>query len=109
MITTTKSRNNQVVGEFVCKYGTSTGYTCGYITDKNVLPNQPPDSTATYIRVHRDGINLSEGGDSGGPWYVGSTAYGVHNGAPSPPNDYDAIYMAVNYFSMKNLVVMTAP
>ncbi len=109
VITATKSRADQMLNEFVCKYGKTTGLTCGYIISKNVLPTLPPNATATYIRVHRDGVNLSSGGDSGGPWYVGGTAYGVHSSAPGAPDDYDAIYMAVNYFALKNLSVMIAP
>ena len=31
-VTGTKSRDNQAVGNYVCKYGVTTGYTCGYIS-----------------------------------------------------------------------------
>jgi hypothetical protein len=86
-----KHRDYQTVGEWVCKYGWVTGYTCGYIIDKNFNPGGAMDST--LIRVHNNGVNLSEGGDSGGPWFSLNTAYGLHVGGFGD----DAYYMAINY------------
>jgi hypothetical protein len=48
--------------------------------------------------------NLSSGGDSGGPWFFGTTAYGIHSGEPSG-DDTDAFYMAHNYMSVLNIRV----
>jgi len=97
----TKHRNNQALNEFVCKYGKTTGNTCGYIIDKNFDPGA--DYIATFIRVHRDGVNLSEPGDSGGPWFSGNTAYGIHTHGIGD----DAAYMAVNYIDILGLTVLT--
>jgi hypothetical protein len=58
-----------------------------------------PSSNATWIRVHQDGVNLSEGGDSGGPWYFGGSAYGIHHCGIGN----DACYMAVNYIGSAGL------
>lgn len=102
-ITATKSRTSQALNEFVCKYGKTTAYTCGYISDKSYLSSSPSDATATYIRVHRDGVNLSEGGDSGGPWFASNTAYGIHHSGIGD----DATYMAINYISTLGLTVLT--
>lgn len=109
-ITSTKHRNYQAIGEYVCKYGMVTNYTCGYISDKNYCPTYVPNCGATFIRVDNTaGYNdLSSGGDSGGPWFLVNTAYGTHSGAPgADPND--AIYMAVNYVGGLGVSVMTAP
>lgn len=60
-----KFRSAQAVGDWVCKYGRTTGYSCGAIVDKAF-----------------DGVNIRvstsvQGGDSGGPWFLGNTAYGT--------------------------------
>lgn len=90
-VTGTRSRSNQSVGDYVCKYGKTTGYTCGYIETKSYCY----DGACTWIRVGRDGYNLSEGGDSGGPWFNSGTAFGSHTLGIGD----DSAYMAVNYFS----------
>ena len=89
----TKPRSNQVVGGYVCKYGKTTNYTCGYITSKTVSLNYVTNSNATFIRVSRDNKQLSAGGDSGGPWFNGNIAYGVHSGGTST----SSVYMAIDY------------
>lgn len=88
----------QAVGNFVCKQGRTTGYTCGYIVDKNYTYQ----GASTWIRVHRDGVNLSEGGDSGGPWFTANTAYGVHAAGVGD----DAIYQATDYAEIGVSVVI---
>lgn len=100
-IYSTKHRDTQAIGEWVCKHGAATGYTCGYIIDKNYNPGGAMD--ATLIRVHRYGVNLSSGNDSGAPWFFGNTAYGVHIGGIGD----DAYYMAINYIDFLDLSVLT--
>jgi hypothetical protein len=109
-ITATKHRNNQIIGGYVCKYGMTSGYTCGYISDKNYCPAYVPNCSATFIRVDNTaGYNdLSSAGDSGGPWFLVETAYGTDSGTPGPDHN-DAIYMAVNYLDEIGVYVMTAP
>ncbi len=112
LVFSTRHRDQQAANQWVCKYGITTGYGCGYIVTTEFLKNSfrtCPDCTgeATWIHVHRDGVDLSSGGDSGGPWFVGSTAYGVMSARldfddnDSTPDD--AIYMAINYVSSSNL------
>ncbi len=106
-ITATKSRSSQAIGNYVCKYGMTSHYTCGYISSKNFMHQ----GQATYIRVDNTAgyDDLSSGGDSGGPWFLSNTAYGTHVGSPGDdPND--AVYMAVNYVeSGLGVSVMTSP
>ncbi len=105
----TKHRDNQYVGEWVCAYGKVSGYRCGQISDKNFQPHPPGCYycfTSTFIRVHRDGVALGgQGGDSGGPWMYGNTAYGIHHGKVD--SNGDGIYMAINYVSYLGLTVLT--
>jgi hypothetical protein len=57
---------NQVVGDFVCKYGVTTSYGCAYIGS----------TTFNGVDVVVYDIVVA-GGDSGGPWFLGNTAYGT--------------------------------
>lgn len=38
------------------------------------------EGTYTACRLVRTDSDISDGGDSGGPWYYGNTAYGIHWG-----------------------------
>jgi len=107
-VTGTKSRSQQQVGNWVAKYGKSSGYTAGYISSLTFKPGT--QFQATFIRVDNTAGygDLSSGGDSGCPWFVSNIARGSHCGAPgSDPND--AYYMAINYVSGIGVSVMTSP
>lgn len=108
-ITATKHRTNQVVGGYVCKYGSVTGYTCGYISSKTFC-GAVSSCAATFIRVDNTAgyDDLSSSGDSGSPWFTSNTAYGIHHGAPGSDSN-DAIYMAVNYVGGLGVSVLTSP
>lgn len=105
-VTGTVHRNNQVVGQYVCKNGWTTGYKCGWIQTKNY--DWGPGYHSTYIRVDsRSPYNdLSLPGDSGGPWFVENAAYGTHVGAPAGDAN-DSVYMAVNYIADLGVSVLT--
>ncbi len=105
-ITGTVHRNNQVIGSTICKYGRSTRYTCGELISKTF--------NTTRMQVRRLGTNLSDPGDSGGPWFVSNDAYGTHVGSTDvlddngdATGDRDAIYMAINFFSHLAIEVLT--
>jgi hypothetical protein len=92
-------RSRQSRGRYVCKYGMSTGRTCGEIAGNDFDPGA--DYNATFIRVCKPRAdtctdNLSSSGDSGSPWFDGRTALGVHSGATGHDN-LQAFYMAINY------------
>ncbi len=67
------------VGQYVCKTGSTTGYTCGQITDTN--------ATVYYPNRTLTGMTWSTAcvaaGDSGSGVYYGSTAHGILSGGPS--------------------------
>ncbi len=74
----TKHRDSQAINELVCKYEKTSRYGCGNIIDKEYTPNWIESPTSTYIRVRNSsGLDLSEPGDSGGPWFYNNTAYGI--------------------------------
>ncbi|WP_394751710.1 S1 family peptidase [Crenothrix sp.] len=117
-ITGTRASSLQLVGEYVCKYGRVSGYTCGYISSKIFKPNSPSNASFSFIKVSNFGIgaspDLSSGGDSGGPWFVEGFAYGSHAGEPYDGFDpiasaNNAFYMAINYISGISVAVLTTP
>lgn len=111
-ITAVKSRSTMSVGNFVCHYGRTTLYGCGYIDSKTIAPGYIPSATATYIRVNGCslGYDLSQAGDSGGPWFNNNTAWGWHTGG-SGPNSCglgSGMFMAANYISDQGASILTS-
>lgn len=99
-ITGTRSRGSQTVGSQVCKQGRTTGYTCGTISTTSYCAS----GACTWVRVAGNGVNLSEGGDSGGPWFSGNTAYGSHTYGIGN----DSAYQPVDYFSGISVSIATS-
>lgn len=93
---------NQKAGMIVCKSGHTTGITCGEIVNGNATH----DGVTGWIKVSKtQQSDISEPGDSGGPWflYPGTsttiTGVGIHTagaGVGSGLNSY-AIYMPIDY------------
>lgn len=111
-ITGTRSTNQQAIGTYVCKRGMATGYGCGYIVHTYYLPDDDahtcipdPDCSFvdTWIRIHRDGTDLAEPGDSGGPVFKNNIAYGT---IAFQLGD-DAIYMPIDFMVSEGLLVLT--
>jgi streptogrisin C len=103
--TGTRTRSQQSIGTYVCKFGNATGRTCGYIQSKSYNPSYiPGNGEDSYIRVNGYGATLSAPGDSGAPWFVDNLAYGSHSGSIS---DGDAIYMAIDYLAWVGAAVLT--
>ncbi|QVJ03466.1 hypothetical protein KGD82_27665 (plasmid) [Nocardiopsis eucommiae] len=61
------------VGTSICKYGRTTGRSCSTVRQRQVSAGGKSNL------VVMNSTN-SRGGDSGGPWYNGGTAYGIHMG-----------------------------
>ncbi|MEM6794583.1 MAG: S1 family peptidase [Acidobacteriota bacterium] len=104
-ITGVVGRGSQSIGTFVCKYGMTTDFTCGIIISRKHRPSYVPNARNTFIRVA--GNNISEGGDSGGPWFVGNNAYGIHSGGNSEGSK--ATYTAADYLASAGYAVLTSP
>lgn len=71
------------VGQLLCHRGKVTGYTCGNVTSTAYAPTYsgacPSTCSASFVRVEGSGLGNLQG-DSGGPWFAGGTAYGIHKG-----------------------------
>jgi hypothetical protein len=98
-ITARKYRANQNVGDFVCKYGKTTHYGCGWIVSKTLAPACISNPYATWIRVDSDrngtGIDLVQAGDSGGPWFINNVALGT----TACEAGFDGVYSAIDYLT----------
>lgn len=95
------------VGDWLCKWGSATGWTCGGISNLSYNAMGAPG----FVEVHHpDNLNLSNGGDSGAPWYEGyyQEAWGIHSDS-SNINANDAFFMPVSYMSATGHAVLTSP
>jgi hypothetical protein len=106
-VRSTRGRATQSNGAMVCGYGKTLGYRCGTIIRNDWAPSYITNASPTFMVVHNfNGADMGNGGDSGGPWYVGTEAWGIHSGTIE---DIDAIYMAVNYISSLNIAILLQP
>jgi|GEM_PF-1743662 len=82
--TTQLGTQTTYVGQGLCHRGMASGYSCGYVTSLNFAPtwsNACNGSGCSAVFVRASGTNLANlGGDSGGPWFGGAYAYGIHKG-----------------------------
>lgn len=91
------------VGKSLCHRGSNTGYSCGLVTSISYTPawsNACNGATcsATFVRVA--GASLAEkDGDSGGPWFSGGTAYGIHKGGSGATSNAWAVYTPISRLS----------
>ena len=113
-ITAKKIRSNMVVGETVCKYGSTTFYTCAEIVSKNYQPTSCiSGATGSYVYVHRNGVGMADLGDSGGPVFFANVAYGIVNCKAqyqSSPPLADLIFMTSDAIEFGlGITIMTAP
>jgi hypothetical protein len=106
----TKARADQVIGTLVCHYGINTGYSCGRLTQKDYKPVYsgacPGGPCAQSWMKVDDWLSQDvscDDGDSGGPWFVATTAYGVHKGSPGS----SCIHMAIDFISAMGVYVLT--
>lgn len=111
-ITSERHRSFQGSGDWVCKYGWTTGQGCGWIVTTSFRPTWGGYNwDNTWVLVRNPSRSLTAGGDSGGPWYLGNTAYGTTSAWNNPsiftggPNE--AIYMAINYLALQDLDLLT--
>jgi streptogrisin C len=66
------------VGMSVCKYGTVTGNGCSTVI--NGPTTTVNANGVTYGNLWQVQSYMTAEGDSGGPWFYGNTAYGIHYG-----------------------------
>lgn len=101
LITSRTARADIVLDQGICVYGRIAEYDCGFVEKKNYQPNIPgTPHNATFIEV-RSADTFQ--GDSGAPWFLGNSAYGIHK-MSDPPTD-NPVFMSQSYLSDLNLVV----
>lgn len=71
------------VGTKVCRFGAKTGNGTGCTKVKYVSACIDYSSGKRCKLAMTEGHTGSQGGDSGGPWYYGNNAYGMHSGSGS--------------------------
>ena len=107
-LTSRTTRSSQSVGGYVCHRGKTTGYSCGYIDTKTYKPtytNACNGVTCSSVWVKVSGPSLEcYPGDSGGPWFLVYSAYGIYKGQSSSGTTASgcnwAFYMASDYFGI---------
>jgi hypothetical protein len=85
------------IGSSACKYGITTGYGCSTVRSRTVLGSVQHSGdywTVGYLTSVKSSI--TQGGDSGGPWFLGNTAYGIHFGTPGSGSAFTPVRHALN-------------
>ncbi len=97
-------------GQGLCHRGKTSGYSCGYVTSTAFAPTWSgacgsSSCTASFVRV--DGVALANlGGDSGGPWFSGGYAYGIHMGGLIGEVAAWAVYTPISRISNMNVSLL---
>lgn len=110
VIKRTRPRSLQIPGQFVCHTGVATGTRCGVIVTNTAKPGYLQGGNSTFVMVKKKGpARLSAPGDSGGPWFAGSTALSVHVvGTPGTIGGFwYSFYMPINFPEKRGFTVMT--
>ena len=104
----TESRSEITDNEYICKYGVTSGYDCGYVEttthDRSTAACTGGCTwSATWVVVERTGVDLADVGDSGGPWFYGNTAYGLMTAEWGDK----AVFMSLDYIDVLDVTVLT--
>jgi len=89
-------------GRAVCRRGKASGYDCGTVTSTSAQPTWTDACPGTTCASTWISVNIGTiGGDSGGPWWSGGSAYGIQKGGSSS----STIYMPVDYIGTLGVAV----
>ena len=79
-----------MLGDFVCHFGISSGYSCGYVVSITFDPGydacSDKDCDDIWVKVEGETLKACRG-DSGGPWFQDRTAYGIYSGQDTSGSD----------------------
>jgi hypothetical protein len=64
--------------DVVCHQGAVSGHSCGWVTSVFYSPSWVGNGSS-FVQVESPTLNVLVG-DSGGPWFYGNSAYGIHTG-----------------------------
>lgn len=98
-VTSRTTKSGQAINTYICKYGRSTGQTCGYLVSKAFTPSYVPNASNGFHQVApQGGPDMVNGGDSGGPVYRNYSAWGIVSGEYGLPWCVcDLIYSPIPY------------
>lgn len=75
-----RATNSIITGEAMCFNGRVNQYECARVADPSMSCDFPDDSAGTIgLLVEMEEV-VTASGDSGGPWFLGSEAIGIHTG-----------------------------
>ncbi|MFE6234231.1 hypothetical protein [Cellulosimicrobium sp. NPDC057862] len=94
------------VGQGLCHRGMVTSSSCGNVTSTTFAPtweNACNGTPCNAVFVRADGVTLgTSDGDSGGPWFSGAAAYGIHKGG----NAGWTVYTPISQIAFLGLTLM---
>ncbi|MEE7560918.1 hypothetical protein HH299_15365, partial [Xanthomonas sp. Kuri4-2] len=119
-LTGRRTQASTAVGNNVCHYGSTTGYSCGDVIATDYQPTaytcNGQTCAATYIALGppATGTGLAcAGGDSGGPWFISTVAAGIHSAGASSGTGIGscqlAIYTSTDRISTLGLQLLYGP
>ena len=111
LITDEASIIDTTAGLTVCKSGVVTGNTCGTIVEPDFEADFN-NVAGRYVRVASgNGSVMNDYGDSGGPVYAGSTAYGLVHGRGNPGTPWvnDLFFMPIERISELGISIIKKP
>lgn len=91
---------NPAVGTGICKFGYATGNTCDTVWRTGICANG-------YCGLYAVDEWISDNGDSGGPWFWGSGAKGIHHGRASIDGATRSLFTRIGAVNLMNAVVYT--
>jgi len=117
VLTGRRLRSSTAVGNTVCHRGMTSGYSCGSVESTTYQPTfagacNGVACAPTFIKVSGPDLRCA-GGDSGGPWFNGQTAFGTHkSGASSGPGTGQcsyATYMSTDFLTGLGVSLVYGP
>ncbi len=96
---------DDMINDYVCHTGQSSGISCGTVINTSHQPRYPRAcwssgndvTSCNHVFVEVTGPSLKScRGDSGGPWYRSGVAYGIHKGSNSK-NDCDKTSVVAHF------------
>jgi streptogrisin C len=113
VLTGKRLRSSTAVGNTACHRGLTSGYSCGSVQSTTYQFTDPANCngftcSSTYISVTGSSLACA-GGDSGGPWFNGQTAFGIHKAGPRTGPCTIAIYTSTDYLSGTGVSLVFGP
>lgn len=92
--------SNPAVGTIICKFGLTHGYKCSKVYKTGVC-------SIGYCNLHAATDYISRPGDSGGPWFSGTVAMGIHHGQATINGKKRSLFTRIGAVNLINAVVYT--